>query len=78
LTGGRLFCGGHLKNTRPNGDEWNVSVDYELVLTRQLNTQNSVMPDLIRHPVITLDAGLRRNDECGVFNCRSNNTGCNR
>jgi hypothetical protein len=30
------------------------------------------MPDLIRHPVIPLDSGLRRNDKCGVFNCRFN------
>jgi len=32
---------------------------------------NLVMPDLIRHPAAALDAGLRRNDEREVFNCRS-------
>ena len=30
------------------------------------------MPDLIRHPVIALDSGFRRNDKPGVFNRRIN------
>jgi acyl-CoA thioesterase-1 len=30
------------------------------------------MPDLIRHPIATLDSGLRRNDQREVFNRRGN------
>jgi len=33
------------------------------------------MPGLIRHPVMALDAGLRRNDKLKVFNRQVNNYG---
>jgi hypothetical protein len=32
------------------------------ILHRQVKTSRFVMPDLIRHPVFSMDSGFRRND----------------
>jgi hypothetical protein len=33
-----------------------------ILFLRQINMSNLVMPDLIRHPVFSVDSGFRRND----------------
>jgi len=60
-----------------NTDNNSISFDSESAQTGinpVTKYPNSVMPDLIQHPVITLDSGLHRNDEREVLNRRSNKT----
>jgi len=42
------------------------------IINQAIKQSKSVMPDLIRHPVIPLDSGFRRNDKPMVFIRRFN------
>jgi hypothetical protein len=42
------------------------------LISSAIKQMNYVMPELIRHPVFSLDSGFRRNDRFDVFSCRIN------
>ena len=52
-----------------------IKIDAANMVKTATNQARFVMPDLIRHPVFSLDFGLRRNDACRVFDPIAANAG---